>query len=271
MAKKRKIRRSTFPLFLLLIGVLALWQYSVQLLDSGLEAGAARALDTKMTVSGSRLNPLTPSYGVASVSAKGPLGDPPVFSAASVVCRTSWRKLLGEVLTVESVRIENLVINLISKNGRWNIEGLGGSGGASEEGAAASMAWHLERLEIDNTTLRIRIGKDESVHSLKDLVLKGLGSSEEGFSVEELMEIALGLVFDQLATLVDSTVTRELLSSTALDLLPQSLHAELISSVEELESKIDRELGRIQRDLEAVPGKLGEKLERLLPPLSGKD
>ena len=85
------------------------------------------------------------------------------------------------------------------------------------------------------------------------------------------MEIALGLVFDQLATLVDSTVTRELLSSTALDLLPQSLHAELISSVEELESKIDRELGRIQRDLEAVPGKLGEKLERLLPPLSGKD
>ena len=62
----------------------ALWQYSARLLDSGLEAGAARALDTKVTVSGSRLNLLKPSYGVASVSAEGPLGDPPFFSAASV-------------------------------------------------------------------------------------------------------------------------------------------------------------------------------------------
>ena len=133
------------------------------------------------------------------------------------------------------------------------------------------MAWHLERVEIRNITLRIRIEKDESVHTLKDLVFKGLGSTEEGLSLEELTEIAVGLVFDRLAKLVDSTVTRELLSSAALDLLPQTWGAALTSRVEVAESKIDRELGRIQRDLEAVPGKLGEKLERLLPPFSGKD
>ena len=160
---------------MLIIGGLALWKYSVRLIDSGLEAGAARALDAKMRVSGSRLNPLEPSYGVASVSAEGPLGNPFLFSAASVECRTSWRKLLDEVVTVESVRIESSVINLISENGRWNTEGLGGSESASEEGASESMAWHLERLEIGNITLHRRIGKDESVHSLKDLVFKGLG------------------------------------------------------------------------------------------------
>ena len=113
--------------------------------------------------------------------------------------------------------------------------------------------------------------KDESVHRLKGLVLKGVGSTEQGFSVEELTEIAVGLVFDQLAQLVDSTVPRELLASTAHDLLPQSLDAELTSRMEELESKIDRELGRIQRDLEGAPGKLGGELQRLLSPPSVKD
>ena len=271
MAKKQKIRRFIFPLVVLLIGGFALWQYSARLLDSGLEAGAARALDTKVTVSGSRLNLLKPSYGVASVSAEGPLGDPPFFSAASVQCRTSWKKLLDDVLTVESVRIESLAINLASENGRWNIEGLGGSEGSSEEDAAESIAWHLERLEIGSVTLRVRMEKDESVHRLKGLVLKGVGSTEQGFSVEELTEIAVGLVFDQLAQLVDSTVHRELLASTAHDLLPQSLDDELTSRMEELESKIDRELGRIQRDLEGAPGKLGGELQRLLSPPPGKD
>ena len=133
------------------------------------------------------------------------------------------------------------------------------------------MAWHLERLEIDHVTLRVRMEEDESVHSLKGLVLKGIGSSDEGFSVEELTEIAVGLVFDQLAQQVDSTVTRELLSSTALDLLPQSLYAELTSRAKEFEGKIDRELGRIQRDLEGAPARLGEELQRLLSPPSGKD
>ena len=41
--------------------------------------------------------------------------------------------------------------------------------------------------------------------------------------------------------------------------------------MEELESKIGRELGRIQRDLEGAPGKLGEELQRLLSPPPGKD
>ncbi|MEC8101899.1 MAG: hypothetical protein VX109_06435, partial [Planctomycetota bacterium] len=151
------------------------------------------------------------------------------------------------------------------------IEGLGGSEGLSEHGAAESIAWHLERLEIGSVTLRVRMEKDESVHRLKSLVLKEVGSTEQGFSVEELTEIAVGLVFDQLAQLVDSTVTRDLLSSTAHDLLPQSLDAELTSRMEELESKIGRELGRIQRDLEGAPGKLGEELQRLLSPPPGKD
>lgn len=271
MAKKQKIRRFIFPLFALLIGGLASWQISAHLLDGGLEAGAARALDTKVTVSGSRLNPLKPSYVVASVSAEGPLGDPPFFSAAGVQCRTSWGKLLDDVLTVELVRVETLVINLASEDGRWNIEGVGGSGGASEEGGAGAIAWHLERLEIGNITLRVQTEKDESFYSLKDLVLKGIGSTEEGFSVEELTEIAVGLVFDQLAKLVDSTVPREILSSIAHDLLPQSLDAEFTSRVKELESKIVPELGRIQRDLEGSPGKLGKELERLLAPSAGKD
>jgi len=271
VAKKQKIRRFFFPLAVLLIGGFALWQYSARLLDSGLEAGAARALDTNVTVSGSRLNLLKPSYGVASLSAEGPLGDPPFFSAASVECRTSWKKLLDDVLTVESVRIETLAINLASENGRWNIQGFGGSGGSSEEDAAESIAWHLERLEIDHLTLRVRMEEDESVHSLKGLVLKGIGSTEEGFSVEELTEIAVGLVFDQLAQLVDSTVPRELLASTAHDLLPQSVDAELTSRMKQLESKIDRELGRIQRDLQGAPGKLGGELQRLLSPPPPKD
>ena len=271
VAKKQKIRRFIFPLAVLLIGGFALWQYSARLLDSGLEAGAARALDTKVVVSGSRLNLLKPSYGVASVSAEGPLGDPPIFSTASVECRTSWSKLLDDVLTVELVRIETLAINLASENGRWNVEGLGGSERSSEEGAAESIAWHLERLEIGSVTLRVRMEKDESVYRLKDLVLKGIGSTDEGFSVEELTEIAVGLIFDQLAQLVDSNVPRELLASTSHDLLPQSLDAELTSRMEELESKIDRELGRIQRDLEGAPGKLEEELQRLLSPPPGKD
>ena len=271
MAKKQKIRRFIFPLAVLLIGGFALWQYSARLLDSGLEAGAARALDTKVTVSGSRLNLLKPSYGVASVSAEGPLGDPPFFSAASVECRTSWKKLLDDVLTVESVRIENLAINLTSENVGGILRGSGVLGVHRKGMLQDSMAWHLERLEIDHVTLRVRMEKDESVHRLKDLVLKGIGSTEEGFSVEELTEIAVGLVFDQLAQLVDSTVPRELLASTAHDLLPQSLDAELTSRMDELESKIDRELGRIQRDLEGAPGKLGAELQRLLSPLPGKD
>ena len=171
VAKKQKIRRLIFPLAVLLIGGFALWQYSARLLDSGLEAGAARALDTKVTVSGSRLNLLKPSYAVASVSAEGPLEEPPFFSAASVECRTSWRKLLDDVLTVESVRIETLSINLTSENVRWNIEELGGSGDSSDGDAADSMAWHLERIEIGSVTLRVRMEKDESVHRLRDLVL----------------------------------------------------------------------------------------------------
>ena len=60
-------------------------------------------------------------------------------------------------------------------------------------------------------------------------------------------------------------------SSTALDLLVLSLVAELASRVGELEGKNGRELGRIQRDLEGAPGKLGEELQRLLSPPSGKD
>ena len=137
--------------------------------------------------------------------------------------------------------------------------------------AQDSMAWHLERLEIDHVTLRVRMEEGESAHSLKGLVLRGIGSSDEGFSVEELTEIVVGLVFDQLAQLVDLTVPRELLASTANDLLPQSLDAELTSRMEDLESKIDRELGRIQRDLEGAPGKLGGELQRLLSPPPGKD
>ena len=124
---------------------------------------------------------------------------------------------------------------------------------------------------IANVTLRVRIGKDESVHTLQDIVLKGLGSSEEGFSVEEITEIVVGLALDQLAKLADATVPHELLSSPVRDLLPQSLDAELTSRVEELESKIDRELGRIQRDLEGSPGKLGKGLEGLMAPSAGKD
>ena len=89
--------------------------------------------------------------------------------------------------------------------------------------------------------------------------------------MEELTEIAVGLVFDQLAQLFDSTVPRKLLESTAHDLLPQSLDAELTSKMDELERKIDRELGRIQRDLEGAPGKLGEELQRLLSPPLGKE
>ena len=53
--------------------------------------------------------------------------------------------------------------------------------------------------------------------------------------------------------------------------MPQSLDAELTSRMDELERKIDRELGRIQRDLEGAPGKLGEELQRLLSPPLGKD
>ncbi len=271
VAKKQKIRRFIFPLAVLLIGGFALWQYSARLLDSGLEAGAARALDTKVTVSGSRLNLLKPSYGVASVSAEGPLGDPRYFSAVSVECRTSWRKLLDDVLTVELVRIGSLAINLTSEDARWNIEGLGGSDDSSEEGDGGARAWHLELLEIGNVTIRVRMGKDESVHTLQDIVLKGLGSSEEGFSVEEITEIVVGLVLDQLAKLADAAIPHELLSSTARDLLPQSLDTELTSRVEELESKFHRELGRIQRDLEGAPGKLGGELQRLLSPPPGKD
>ena len=51
--------------------------------------------------------------------------------------------------------------------------------------AAESIAWHLERLEIGSVTLRVRMEKDESVHRLKGLVLKEIGSTEQGFSVEE--------------------------------------------------------------------------------------
>ena len=69
----------------------------------------------------------------------------------------------------------------------------------------------------------------------------------------------------------DLTVPRELLASTAHDLLPQSLEAELTSRMDELERKIDRELGRIQRDLEGAPSKLGEEMQRLLSPPLGKD
>ena len=221
MAKKQKIRRFIFSLAVLLIGSFALWQYSARLLDSGLEAGAARALDTKVTVSGSRLTILKPSYFVKSVRAEVPLGDPPFFATVRVGCRTSWRKLLDDVLTVELVRIGSLVINLTSEDGRWNIE--------------------------------------------------GLGSSEEGLSVEEITEIVVGLALDQLAKLADATVPLELLSSTARDLLPQSLDAKLTSRVEEFQSKIDRELGRIQRDLEGSPGKLEKGLEGLLAPSAGKD
>ena len=66
---------------------------------------------------------------------------------------------------------------------------------------------------IANVTLRVRIGKDESVHTLQNIVLKGLGSSEEGFSVEEVTEIVVGLALDQLAKLADAIVPQELLSS----------------------------------------------------------
>ena len=109
--------------------------------------------------------------------------------------------------------------------------------------------------------------EDESVHSLKGIVLKGIGSSDEGFSVEELTEIAVGLVFDQLAQLFDSTVPRELLESIAHDLLPQSLDAELTSRMDELEKKIDRELGRIQRDLEGPRASLGKNCNGCSPRL----
>ena len=89
--------------------------------------------------------------------------------------------------------------------------------------------------------------------------------------MEEITEIVVGLALDQLAKLADATVPHELLSSPVRDLLPQSLDAELTSRVEELESKIDRELGRIQRDLEGSPGKLGKGLEGLMAPSAGKD
>ena len=98
-----------------------------------------------------------------------------------------------------------------------------------------------------------------------------LGSSREGFSVEELTRIVVGLVFDQLARLIGGPLPQEVLSAAALDLLPQSLEYELTSQKEELERKLDRELDRIQRDLGRIPGKLGGDLDRLMPLLPRKD
>ena len=271
MAKNRKIRRIFFPLALVVLGGLALWQHFAHLLDAGLEAGGGRALEAQVTVSGSRLNPLKPSYGVEFVSAKIQSDDAAFFSATNLECHTSWGKLLGDSLTVESVQIKELAFDVVSKNGRWNIEGLGGTGYSSQQDSSGSTAWRLERLEIGKVELRVHVGAHVSVHALQDLVFMDLGSSREGFSVEELTRIVVGLVFDQLARLIGGLLPQEVLSAAALDLLPQSLEYELTSQKEELERKLDRELDRIQRDLGRIPGKLGGDLDRLMPLLPRKD
>ena len=160
---------------------------------------------------------------------------------------------------------------MVSKNGRWNIEGLGGTGDSSQQDSSGSTAWRLERLEIGKVELRVHVGAHVSVHALQDLVFMDLGSSREGFSVEELTRIVVGLVFDQLARLIVGPLPQEVLSAAALDLLPQSLEYELTSRKQELERKLDRELDRIQRDLGRIPGKLGGDLDRLMPLLPRKD
>ena len=66
------------------------------------------SLEAQVMVSGSRLNPLKPSYGVEFVSAKIQSDDAAFFSATNLECHTSWGKLLGESLTVESVQIKEL-------------------------------------------------------------------------------------------------------------------------------------------------------------------
>ena len=271
MAKNRKIRRIFFPLALIVLGGLALWQHFAHLLDAGLEAGGGRALKAQVVVSGSRLNPLKPSYGVEFVSAKIQSDDAAFFSATNLECHTSWGELFGETLSIESVRIKELAFDVVSKNGRWNIEGLGGTGDSSEQDSSASMAWRLERLEIGKVKLRMHIGANGSVHVLQDLLFMDIGSSKEGFSVEELTRIVVGLVFDQLARMIGGPLPQEVLSAAALDLLPQSLEYELTSRTEELERKLDRELDRIQRDLGRIPGEPGRDLDRLMPLLPRKD
>ena len=250
---------------------MSLWQHVADLLDAGLEAGGGRALEAQVMVSGSRLNPLKPSYGAEFVSAKIQFDDAAFFSATNLECHTSWKKLLGESLTVESVRIKELAFDVVSKNGRWNIEGLGNAGESSEQDSSDSTAWRLERLEIGKVELRIHVGAHVSVHALRDLLFMGLGSSKKGFSAEEVTRIVVGLVFDQFARLIDGPSAQKVLSATALDLLPQSLEYELTSRTEELEMKLDRELDRIQRDLGRIPGKLGGDSDRLMPLSPRKD
>ena len=62
-----------------------------------------------------------------------------------------------------------------------------------------------------------------------------------------LTEIKAGLVLDQLTRLFDAAVPRQGLSTCAFDFPPQLLDADLNLRLEEMDCRIDRDLGRILR------------------------
>ena len=277
MRRKPVVQLLVFPAAGFVALSLLLWQYSAQILDSALQAGGEHFTGVSVSLSGSSFNPLKPSYQVDQVAFQAESASAtPFITADGMKAVSKWTSLGLSQSAIESIQIDALTFVLVRDASGWNIESLLGLAQSpdSEESTEQKVenngpVFTLNLLKIKRLELRIQSqlnggsGKDRSV-VLNDLLFQNIDFEDAGITVDQLLELVIGLGLNQLSVAAGDAMPKEVIRDVAERLLPEAVDFEFTSRVAEAEAKIQEEVGRVLKDLERGHEEL-QRLDRIFP------
>ena len=277
MRRKSVVQFLVFPVAGFVALSLLFWQYSAQILDSALQASGEHFTGVSVSLSGSSFNPLKPSYRVDQVAFQAkPGSSAPFITASGVEASSKWTKLGLSQSTIESIQIDALAFALVRDASGWNIEPLMGLAQplSSEESPEEDVekngpVFTLSRLEIKRLELQMQSqpngesGDDRSV-VLHDLLFQDIDVDGAGITLDQLLELVIGLGLNQLSIAAGDAMPKEVIRDVVKRLLPETVDVEFSSRVAEVEAKIQEEVERALKDLERGHEQL-QRLDRIFP------
>jgi len=185
-------------------------------LKVGIEKGATRALNVEVKV---RSVSLEPSAGRAGLEGLA-VGNPPGYQHEKLLelgrggVQLELRSLLTEAVTISSIRLDEVTVVIEQKGLTNNLQEVlqrlevkdkasaPARGGPAPKEESRGKALHIETLEINNTTVQVKLpplaGRQDPVSlKLAPIRLTNLGSDRKldvaGLTVQVLLAIASGI------------------------------------------------------------------------------